>query len=96
MNPGQPQHEPAASRPANHPLANGPAAAAILSAGIGCFALGVFAVIADASKSVGRFFTFYLPTGPLSGVTTTAILLWLVLCSCWHAYGATRPLPLPK
>jgi hypothetical protein len=78
MNSSQPQHEPAVSLPADHPLANGPAAAAILSAGIGCFALGVFAVVADASKPVARFFTFYVPTGPLSGVSTTAILLWLV------------------
>lgn len=88
MNPAQTQHEPAVSLPTEHFLPNGPAAAAILSAGIGCFALGVFAVVADASKPVARFFTFYLPTGPLSGVTTTAILLWLVtwfvLARLWH------------
>jgi fluoride ion exporter CrcB/FEX len=70
--------EPAAPTPAESSLPNGPAAAAILAAGIGCFLLGVFAVVADASKPVARFFTFYVPTGPLSGVTTTAIFLWLV------------------
>jgi hypothetical protein len=88
MNPSQPQPEPIAALPADHLLPNGSAAAAILSAGIGCFALSVFAVVADASKPVARFFTFYLPTGPLSGVTTTAILLWLVawfvLAHLWH------------
>jgi hypothetical protein len=59
-------------------LPNGPAAAAILSAGIGCCALGILAVIGDGSAAAARLLTFYLPTGPLSGVTTTAILVWLL------------------
>lgn len=79
MNSSQPQHQPAVLTPADASLPNGPGAAAILTAGIGCFLLSVFAVIADASKPVAKFFTFYGPTGPLSGVTTTAILLWLVM-----------------
>lgn len=37
-----------------------------------------FAVVADVSKPVAKLSTFYVPTRPLSGVTTTAILLWLV------------------
>ncbi len=79
MIPSPSQHEPAARTAANSSLPNGPGAAAILSAGLGCFLLSVFAVLADASKPVAKFFTFYVPTGPLSGVTTTAIFLWLVL-----------------
>ncbi len=59
-------------------LPNGAVGAAILSAGIGCFALGILAVIADGSTAVARGLTFYLPTGPLSGVSTTAILVWLI------------------
>jgi hypothetical protein len=57
---------------------NGPAAAAILAAGIGCFATGLFALAGDASKAIAHFFTFYTPTGPLSGVTTSAIVVWLL------------------
>ncbi len=57
---------------------NGPAAAAILAAGIGCFAVGLFALAGDASKAIAHFFTFYTPTGPLSGVTTSAIVIWLL------------------
>lgn len=56
----------------------GPASAAILSAGIGCFVLAVLAVLGDASKTIAGLLTFYLPTGPLSGVTSTGILAWLV------------------
>jgi hypothetical protein len=59
-------------------LVNGPAAAAILAAGIGCFAVGVFALAGDAVPAIARFFTFYTPTGPLSGVTTSAIVVWLL------------------
>ncbi len=29
--------------------------------------------------TIARFFNFYKPTGPLSGVTTTAIIIWLIL-----------------
>lgn len=63
-------------------IANGPAGAAILSAGIGCFAIGALAVIGDGSKAVAKFFTFYRPTGPLSGVSSLGIVLWLVV---WFA-----------
>jgi hypothetical protein len=59
-------------------ITNGPAAAAILAAGIGCFAIGLFALAGDASPAVASFFTFYKPTGALSGVTTSAIVVWLL------------------
>lgn len=59
---------------------NGSGAAAILAAGVGAAALGVLAVAGDKVAAVGRWMIFYRPTGPLSGVTTTAILIWL---GCW-------------
>ena len=59
-------------------LANGAGAAAILSAGIGCFALAVLALAADKSAHLKSLLLFYKPTGALSGVTTTAILIWLL------------------
>ncbi len=66
----------------------GPACAAILSAGVGCFVLGVLAVAADASKPLAKLLTFYRPTGPLSGVSTVAIVfwlaLWIVLARTWR------------
>jgi len=58
-------------------LANGSGAAAILSAGIGSFALAVLALAGDRSTYIKSVLTFYKPTGPLSGVTTAAILIWL-------------------
>jgi len=59
-------------------LTNGPGAAAILSAGIGSFALAVLALAADKSAHIKSILVFYRPTGPLSGVTTAAILVWIL------------------
>lgn len=61
-------------------LPNGPGAAAVLSMGIGSLAMAVLAIIADHSPAFKKLMIFYTPTGPLSGVTTTAIGLWL---ACW-------------
>lgn len=60
-------------------LANGLGGAAILSAGIGCFAIGVLALMGDGSKKMAGLFTFYRPTGPLSGVSTLGIVVWLAV-----------------
>jgi hypothetical protein len=59
-------------------LPNGPGAAAILAAGIGCAAMGILAFAGDASDSIGKALNFYNPTGTLSGVTTLAIIIWLI------------------
>lgn len=56
---------------------NGSGAAAILSAGIGSFALAFLAIAGDKSAAIRSSLIFYKPTGPLSGVTTSAILIWL-------------------
>jgi len=60
------------------PLTNGPGAAAVLAAGIGAAALGVFAVLGDTWPAFKKLMIFYHPTGPLSGVTTCAVILWLL------------------
>ena len=58
-------------------LPNGAGAAAILAAGIGCATLGVLALLGDAFVGIKNFLNFYNPTGPLSGVTTLTIIVWL-------------------
>ncbi len=73
--------KPAGERPttpAPQTLPNGPGAAAVLAAGIGTFALGVFAFAGDASPSIGSALNIWNPSGPLSGVTSAAILVWLI------------------
>ena len=58
---------------------NGSGAAAILSAALGSFALAILALVGDKSAAVKSSLIFYKPTGPLSGVTDIALLIWLVL-----------------
>jgi len=70
-------------------IPNGPGAAAILAAGIGSAALGILALAGDASGAINKFLNFYNPTGALSGVSTLAIIIWLiawlVLARLWGA-----------
>lgn len=70
------QSQPVETIPESIP--NGPGAAAILAAGIGCAAIGILALAGDASKAINSLLTFYKPSGALSGVTTVAIIVWLV------------------
>lgn len=77
-------------------LPTGPGAAAILAAGIGCAALGVFALLGDAFKGIAAFFNFYNPTGPLSGVTTCAIAVWLASWFVLDKVWATKDVPIGK
>ena len=67
-----------------HSVPNGPGAAAILGAGIGCAAIGVLSFAGDASDAIGKLLNFYNPTGTLSGVTTVAIIVWLVAWFVLH------------
>lgn len=73
---------------AGEDIPNGRGAAAILAAGIGCAAVGVFAILRDAFPPVANALNFYKPSGPLSGVTTLAVVIWLVawfiLARRWH------------
>jgi hypothetical protein len=69
-------------------LPNGSGAAAILAAAIGSFALGVFSFIGDVSSAARRAFIIWNPSGPLSGVSTSAVgvwlVAWLVLSMLWR------------
>ena len=69
-------------------IPNGPGAAAILAAGLGCAMVGILAFAAEASRPFANMLNFYNPVGPLSGKTTVAIIVWLaawfVLSRLWH------------
>jgi len=59
-------------------IPNGSGAAAMLAAAIGSFVLAVIAFAGDKSVPVKNSLNFYKPTGPLSGVTTVALLIWIL------------------
>ncbi len=50
----------------------------MLAAAIGSFSLAIIAFAGDKSVPIKNSLNFYKPTGPLSGVTTVAILVWLL------------------
>ena len=75
---------------------NGPVAAALLSCGIGCFVLGVLAVAGDGSKRLASLLDFYHPTGALAGVTTIAIVAWLIAWAALSAHWRTKQVALSK
>lgn len=90
------KHPPHEKRLMELETPNGAAAAAILSAGFGCFLVSLFGLLGDAFPSVAHFFIFYKPTGPLSGVTTTAIILWLIVWIILARSWKKSSLPMGK
>ena len=66
------------------PLTSGPAAAAILAAGLGCLALGLLTTLVQAFAPAREALNFYSPTGPLSGKTILATAVWLVAWAMLH------------
>ncbi len=69
---------------------NGGGAAAVLAAGVGSFLVAVFALVGDKSSTIKSLMIFYKPTGPLSGVTTSAIIVWLVAWLIFHRRWQNR------
>ncbi|HSJ51846.1 MAG TPA: hypothetical protein VLA90_11295 [Actinomycetota bacterium] len=69
------------------PRPEGPAAAAILAAGIGMFALGLLTILNEASEGLHDWlegWEFGRGVGPLAGKTTVAVIVWVV---AWIALG---------
>lgn len=87
-------HDPSSNSDLDRTLPNGFGAAAILAASIGCFALGILTVAGDASKSFARHLILYARTGPLSGVTTAAIAIWLLAWILLWSRWRTRQVSL--
>lgn len=71
-------------------MLNGAGAAAVLAAGIGSFSVALFALIADKVAGFKNTMIFYRPTGPLSGVTTLAIVIWLISWAVLHLRWRNR------
>ncbi|HEU4354971.1 MAG TPA: hypothetical protein VFT27_05230 [Actinomycetota bacterium] len=63
------------------PRPDGPAAAAMLAAGIGVFTLGLLTTLSEASTAVHDWleaWDFDQGVGPLAGKTTLTVIVWLV------------------
>ncbi len=63
---------------------NGPAAAALLAGGIASVVYGIIIILSEGVAAFGTALNWYKPAGPLSGKTTLAIVIWLIL---WAVLG---------
>ena len=60
-------------------LKNGKAAAALLAGGIGALAMGLLTVLSESISSFGSALNWYNPVGALSGKSTLAVVIWLIV-----------------
>lgn len=65
-------------------LPNGEACAALVSAGIGVFTLGLLTTLVEAWAGLKTFLTFNDGVGPLSGKTIVPVIIWLVVWAGLH------------
>ena len=73
---------------------NGPAMAAILAAGLGSFAMGVFVILNETGLFTAP--ALYGPAGGVSGRTTLATLTWLIAWFVLHRRWAPRHVGAPR
>lgn len=73
---------------------DGPAIAAILSAALGVFYMGLATFISEAAVGAHDWFEFQKRVGPLSGKTTMAGVAWVVSWAVLHLVWRKRDLPL--
>lgn len=68
-------------------IPSGPAAAAMISAGIGIMTIGILTTAAELSEGLAQALNLYSPTGSLSGKTAFGVaawlLSWLILGQMW-------------
>jgi hypothetical protein len=63
---------------------NGPAAAALLAGGVAAVIYGILIILSERVPAIGIALNWYNPAGPLSGTTSLAVIIWLVL---WAILG---------
>jgi peptidoglycan biosynthesis protein MviN/MurJ (putative lipid II flippase) len=73
---------------------SGPAGAAILSASIGCFVIGLNVILSTISYNIRDLLNWYKPAGPLSGKTAVALIVWLVSWFILHTLWRKKEINL--
>lgn len=83
---------PATSSPATDgeraDVVDGPVMAALLAAGIGAFAMGLFVILNEAGVLAAP--SLYAPAGGVSGRTTYAVITWLIAWGVLHGRWKER------
>ena len=69
----------------------GPISAAIIAAGVGAAALGLFTTLAEASEDIKDWLDWKSRVGPLSGKTSMAVIVWVVAWAILHVVYRGKP-----
>lgn len=75
-------------------IPNGPAAAAILSAGVGSATIGLMTTGAVISAGLKSALNWWSPAGPLTGKTSVGVIAWLVTWIVLHVLWKDKDVPL--
>ncbi len=75
---------------------NGPAAAAILSAGVGSATIGLMTTGAVISAGLKSALNWWSPAGPLTGKTSVGVIAWLVTWIVLHVLWKDKDVPLVR
>jgi hypothetical protein len=73
------------TRSMNPAKPTGPAAAALVAAGLGTFVIGMMTTLAAASAGLRNALVWYSPSGPLSGKTGVGLIAWLLAWVILHS-----------
>jgi hypothetical protein len=60
--------------------ASASASAMLVSAGAGCFSIGLFYLLGDKSAACNRLLSVYPASGALSGILVLGVVVWIL---CW-------------
>ena len=90
MSHGESHSTPTPGAPTHDLAENGAALAALLSAAIGTFALGLLVILGEAKLFTAP--SLYPPSGGLSGRATFATLAWLIAWGITHRMWSGRKL----
>lgn len=77
-------------------MLNGGGAAAVLAAGAGSFVLAMLAIAAGHISQFRQELIFYRRTGPLSGVTTCVVVIWLAIWAILHLRWRNRTVAIGR
>jgi len=77
-------------------VTTGPAAAALISSGIGTLVIGLMTTGAVLSEGLKNFLNWSNPVGPLSGKTGLGILAWLISWGVMHSMWKDKDSNLEK
>lgn len=77
-------------------IPNGPATAAILSAGVGSTTIGLMTTGAVISTRLESALNWWKPAGPLTGKTGLGVIAWLVTWAVLHILWKDKDVPLVR